>query len=829
MIEINKVNHPIYAIENGNLLAKEKGLFSYGFKLSLPSIYGKNVGDFDEIRSVYNRLIDLLDENYIIHKSNYFFKNDYKGERLNESFVEEFNFEHFKNRKVREQHSYLFITKVPKSYMKYDSLKTNSFLKKENKGMLFNPIIDKEYISESSVMEFERTKEQVSKLLIDSILQAEILDENGYIDVFDKWEKLSLKTISSDVIIEDGFIKISDKAYRTFTIENLEQLPDLLPEYSIAFEKSEDSMPIPKSLLSPLGLEIKENHVLNEYFYIPPQEEYLKELKKQENRLKNFANFLRKDNTTEKGSTIEEEQNKVYKDQLTEFRQELTQNSQKLVLTHVNVIAEDISITDTNFPLSIRENKVDTTDIYFATCAGNAVGLPTDLYMPLTQEQAFSFFYAEDFTKGNSPYGFRVIDMLSGNPIHLDIFRTLKKNKDINNYNAWGVGESGSGKSFSWNKILAHQYYVGDHVFNIDGSSSFERATEFINYESKGKHGFFMKISNSTKIGLNPFILIEGESKIDKVEFLSQLLLNILEIEDSQEQNITGTLFKLVLSKYYESKAKEYSFNSFYEYFDSNVEEVLQREGIAELINPKLILFLLKDYYKGGTYEFLLNNSDERLKNLKNNRYITFQVKELKENIKLFSIVTFLLTNLYREKLYAPELLDRIKFIHYDEVWTAMDKPVLVKFIQDTIKTVRSQNGATIFTSQEPEDFFENEIIKNAVINNSELGVIMNLEKYKGKAKYVQELLSLTETQRNVLFSLGKKIPEGINCREFALLVGRKRIETYGMEVSLEERAIYESDPEEKVILMKIDETSCSPMDTARIYAEQKRSHQSNI
>ncbi len=46
------------------------------------------------------------------------------------------------------------------------------------------------------------------------------------------------------------------------------------------------------------------------------------------------------------------------------------------------------------------------------------------------------------------------------------------------------------------------------------------------------------------------------------------------------------------------------------------------------------------------------------------------------------------------------------------KVWTAMDNPVLVYFIKDTIKTVRSQNGATIFTSQEPEDFFENEIIK---------------------------------------------------------------------------------------------------------------------
>lgn len=822
--EISKVNHPIHGIENGNWIAKEKGIFSYGFKLNMPSMYAKNVSDFDEIRSVYNRLIDVLEENYIIHKSDYFLNHPYDGERMNDSFVEEFNFDHFKGREVREQYSFLFITAVPKSYMKYDSTRTNSFLRKEKRGVLFTPIIDESYISEHNILDYKRKKEQVVKFLSNSILKAELLQEEEEIEkVLKFWETISTNKMTSDIIFEDGFLKISDRRYRAFTLQNLEQLPDVLPEYSVAYEKSDDTMPIPKSLLSPLGLEIKENHILNQYFYIPPQEEYLKELKKQENRLRNFANFLRPEEDKKAGKTIEEENNEVYKDQLTEFRRELTTTNQNLVLTHVNVIAKDINVEDVNFSLNLRENKADIIDLYFGCCPGNSVGIPADLYMPLTQEQAFSFFYVEDFTKGNSPYGIRVVDIVSGNPIYLDLFRTLKKEKDITNYNAWGVGQSGSGKSFSMNKILAHQYYVGDHVFNIDGSSSFERATGFINYESDAKHGFFMKISTDTKIGLNPFIPIEGESRGDKIEFLSQLVLNILEIEDSREQNILSTLLKMVLSNYYNVYKGQHSFNTFYEFFKETAEGIMEEEGVRELSNPRTILFLLKDYYKEGINEFLLNNSDERLKDLKNNRYITFQVKELKDNPKLFSIVTFLLTNLYKEKLYDPKLLDKIKFIHYDEVWTAMDKPVLVSFIKDTIKTVRSQNGATIFTSQEPEDFFENEIIKNAVVNNSEIGIILNLEKYKGKAEYVQELLSLTDTQRNVLFSLGKKLPEGINCREFAVLVGRKRIQTYGMEVSPEERAIYESDPDEKTLLNKIDETSGSPMVTAKIYAEQKR------
>ena len=179
---------------------------------------------------------------------------------------------------------------------------------------------------------------------------------------------------------------------------------------------------------------------------------------------------------------------------------------------------------------------------------------------------------------------------------------------------------------------------------------------------------------------------------------------------------------------------------------------------------------------------------------------------------------------MYKEKLYDLKYLDKIKFIHYDEVWTAMDKPVLVYFIKDTIKTVRSQNGATIFTSQEPEDFFENEIIKNAVINNSELGFITNLTKYRGKADYVRSLLSLTETQTSIIFSLNKKRNPNYNFREFACLVGRKRIDVYGMEVSLEEKAIYESDADEKVILNELDKKNYNnPLITSKQYAELSR------
>lgn len=818
---LNKVNHPIYAIENSDtLISKEKGVLSFGFSVHYPNLYGKTTDDFNQLRGLYNKLIDIMGENSIIQKTEFFINRPYDDEIDSPTFIEEFNFQHFKGRKVREQISYIFFSSVPENYLKYESNHTNQFLKKEKSGNIFKPLIDKEYISKENMILFEKKKKAITQILQKSLLKGELLEtQEQFNKLFSLWENLSLdKKITTDLDITKGEINLGNRKLNTYTVEKLDQFPDVLPEYLHDTQKTGGTdMYIPKSLLSPLGLEIKEDHILNQYFYIPAQEQYLKMLKKKENVLGNFAIFF--SDKKEKNKSVDEEKNAIFQGQIESFRKEILDKHQKVVLTHTNVIAEDIS-TSEDFPILLRQNVVDTLDLYFATCGGNAIGLPADLYCPITQEQAFSFFYCEDYTKGNSYDGFRVIDILSGNPEKLDIFRTLKRRKDITAYNAWSVGATGSGKSFLWNAILMHYFNLGEHVFNIDGSSSFERSTNFINYTTKGKHGFFMKISTDTKIGLNPFLVLKGEKRGDKISTLQYLLLTILDIANDSEAQIVGGFFIEILNRYYDIEL-ERKFNTFYEFLKENSESIVKEFGIEDIINVKKYIFLLKEFYQGGIYDYLLNNSDERLQDIKNNRYITFQIKELKDNPALFAIVTLLLTNLYKSKLYSPELLEFIKFIHYDEVWTAMDKPLLVGFIKDTIKTVRSQNGGTIFTSQEPEDFFESEIIKNAVLNNSELGFVLNISKYSGRKKYVQELLSLTESQANVIFSLGKKLPEGINCREFALLVGRKYIKTYGMEVSNEEKAIYESDPEEKVKLARLDEKNNSnPIITAKEYAE---------
>ena len=137
LIENNSL--PIYGIEDNNLINKEKGCLTYGFKVSYPGLYQKESGQIEAMGEILDNIFSVLDSNYIVHKQDWFFSNDTYNEEavINESAMQRYNRIHFHGRKIRKQLSHIFITKVPESYIAFDSSNTNRFLIKKSKN---NPL-----------------------------------------------------------------------------------------------------------------------------------------------------------------------------------------------------------------------------------------------------------------------------------------------------------------------------------------------------------------------------------------------------------------------------------------------------------------------------------------------------------------------------------------------------------------------------------------------------------------------------------------------------------------------------------------------------------------
>ena len=94
--------------------------------------------------------------------------------------------------------------------------------------------------------------------------------------------------------------------------------------------------------------------------------------------------------------------------------------------------------------------------------------------------------------------------------------------------------------------------------------------------------------------------------------------------------------------------AKELSFNGFYEYCDRFLPVYLnnKKHKINEKeFNLRTFLFVLKDFYKGGRYGTTLNNKADE--SLFDEPFIVFEIDNVKDNPKLFPIVTLIIMDTF--------------------------------------------------------------------------------------------------------------------------------------------------------------------------------------
>ena len=81
-----------------------------------------------------------------------------------------------------------------------------------------------------------------------------------------------------------------------------------------------------------------------------------------------------------------------------------------------------------------RQNTVDVPTLFWAAIPGNAGDFPSEESFYTFIEQALCLFIGETSYKDSlSPFGIRMVDRLTGKPVHLDISDLPMKNGTITN------------------------------------------------------------------------------------------------------------------------------------------------------------------------------------------------------------------------------------------------------------------------------------------------------------------------------------------------------------------------------------------------------------
>ena len=798
---------PILAIEQDCLLAKEADI-SVGFEVQLPELFTISGEDYEILHSLWHKAIKVLPQYTVIHKQDWFIKEQYEPELQGEnlSFLSHSYEKHFNERPFLNHRCYLFITQTTKNRMRaqsnFSSLCKGNFLPKE--------LTNREHATQ-----FLEAVAQLERILNDSnLIKLRQLKTEDYIGtphkkgLFEQYLSLSTdeKESLQDICLSAEQMRIGNQRLCVHTLSDTEDLPSKVQADSRYERLSTDKSDCRLSFAAPVGLLLSCNHIYNQYLFLDNSDENLRQFEKSARNMHSLSRYSRS--------------NQINKEWIEQYLNEAHSYGLSSIRAHFNVMAwsdnpqelrsikNDVGSALASMECKPRHNTIDTATLYWAGIAGNAADFPSEETFYTFIEPALCFFTQEtNYQSSSSPFGIKMADRLTGKPIHLDISDEPMKKGIITNRNKFVLGPSGSGKSFFTNHLVRQYYEQGTHIVLVDTGNSYQGVCELIHHKTKGKDGIYFTYTEDNPIAFNPFYTDDGVFDIEKRESIKTLILTLWKRDNEPptraEEVALSNAVNLYLQLVKDNPSHTPSFNGFYEYIKNDYRAILQEKQVREKdFDLANFLNVLEPYYKGGEYDYLLN-SDKEL-DLLSKRFIVFEIDAIKDHPILFPVVTIIIMEVFINKM--RRLKGIRKMILIEEAWKAIAKEGMAEYIKYLFKTVRKFFGEAVIVTQEVDDIIHSPIVKESIINNSDCKILLDQRKYMNKFDAIQAMLGLTEKEKSQILSINLSNDSHRKYKEVWIGLGGTHSAVYATEVSREEYFAYTTEESEKHQVMELSE-----------------------
>ena len=798
---------PILAIEQDCLLTKEADI-SVGFEVQLPELFTISGEDYEILHSLWHKAIKVLPQYTVIHKQDWFIKEQYEPELQGEnlSFLSHSYEKHFNERPFLNHRCYLFITQTTKNRMRaqsnFSSLCKGNFLPKE--------LTNREHATQ-----FLEAVAQLERILNDSnLIKLRQLKTEDYIGtphkkgLFEQYLSLSTdeKESLQDICLSAEQMRIGNQRLCVHTLSDTEDLPSKVQADSRYERLSTDKSDCRLSFAAPVGLLLSCNHIYNQYLFLDNSEENLRQFEKSARNMHSLSRYSRS--------------NQINKEWIEQYLNEAHSYGLSSIRAHFNVMAwsdnpqelrsikNDVGSALASMECKPRHNTIDMATLYWAGIAGNAADFPSEETFYTFIEPALCFFTQEtNYQSSSSPFGIKMADRLTGKPIHLDISDEPMKKGIITNRNKFVLGPSGSGKSFFTNHLVRQYYEQGTHIVLVDTGNSYQGVCELIHHKTKGKDGIYFTYTEDNPIAFNPFYTDDGVFDIEKRESIKTLILTLWKRDNEPptraEEVALSNAVNLYLQLVKDNPSHTPSFNGFYEYIKNDYRAILQEKQVREKdFDLANFLNVLEPYYKGGEYDYLLN-SDKEL-DLLSKRFIVFEIDAIKDHPILFPVVTIIIMEVFINKM--RRLKGIRKMILIEEAWKAIAKEGMAEYIKYLFKTVRKFFGEAVIVTQEVDDIIHSPIVKESIINNSDCKILLDQRKYMNKFDAIQAMLGLTEKEKSQILSINLSNDSRRKYKEVWIGLGGTHSAVYATEVSREEYFAYTTEESEKHQVMELSE-----------------------
>ncbi|SHN20806.1 TraG family conjugative transposon ATPase [Flavobacterium xinjiangense] len=785
---------PIMDVEHDCILSKQ-GDVTVVFKAELPEIFTLSDQEYEAFHQAWLKAIKLLPKFSVFHKQDWFIDSKFKADFTNEdtSFLTRSSERFFNERPFLDHSCYILLTKKPVGRKTSSSLYSN---------LLRNSIVPEETLKANLRQEFIDSTGQFRRILEDSgfvkltrLSNGELRSQSRKIGIIERYCSLSEKEdafIYKDIAFSDG-LQVGDNHCQIYTLGDAADLPALCGS-RINFDKySTDKTKFSIGFASTLGQLLSCNHIYNQYIFIEDAQKTLQKLESKRLRLHSLSAYSR--------------ENLIARDATNDFLNEAIGQQRLPVKAHFNVLAwsadkeelknikNKVSSALAQMDAAAKQETVGAAQIYWAGIPGNAADFPMNDTFDTFAEQAVCFLNMETgYRSSLSPTGIRLGDRLTGKPVHVDISDEPIQMGICTNRNKFILGPSGSGKSFFTNHMVRSYYEQGTHIVIVDVGHSYKGLCDMVG-------GYYFTYDEKNPIRFNPFYISEGDTlDTEKKESIKTLLLALWKKDDETFNRSEYVALSNALQMYYEKLESDKElfpcFDSFYDFLKGDFVKVLEEDKVKEKdFDITNFLYVLRPYYKGGEFDYLLN-ATENLELMKE-RFIVFELDNIKDHPILFPVVTIIIMEVFISKM--RKLKGIRKMILIEEAWKAIAKEGMAEYIKYLFKTVRKFYGEAIVVTQEVEDIISSPVVKQAIINNSDCKILLDQSKYQNKFDQIQELLGLTEKEKALVLSVNKANDPDKKYKEVFISLGGMLSKVYRTEVSLEEYLAYTTEETEKM------------------------------
>ena len=737
MISFEKII-PILEIIDGKIIAKS-GDISLVHKIELPQIYSINLNDYQTISSIIQRVIFQFPIGTIIQKQDIFLKDNIK-EKFNDSdqFLPKSDNSFFYESPLISHFCYLTIT-TP------------------------NNLNEKEKQKKKRIKEFTRiTSASMNELNQSTFFNVEKLNNKQIAEYIEQYFKLGKQDDSQFEIFDRDNFKVNNNFVQQYSIGSNHSLP-----LSLSHAKKDDYLSSDRTdffvpYINNLGIALRGNHIFNQVIYLEDNEKLKKTI---ELKSKNF-----------KGLRSLSRFNKISYEFLEDYLDEVESNNTKFIKMNCSIFIwhqefekfnELKSMTEKAFQkLEIYPLKIDgqSLDFFLQNTPGNASKIKDYFRFTIPSEICTILLNLESTVIKNKS-GIVLCDLINEEPLAVDLWDEPLKRGLIVNRNRLIFGPSGTGKSFLINHIVSQYFEQGHHIIIVDIGNSYKKLCLLVN-------GVYLEYEEENPLTFNPFNI--DHITIDKKEFLISLLLFLWKGDDKNPTREEKNILSQFIDLYYGSdlKSENLNFNSFYEFLkETNIKDS------SAYFDKKSFLLSTGEFYKGGSYDKILNSTKKA--DYLNNRFIVFELDNIKDHPILFPLVAMLLIETTMDKV--RQLKGVKKSIFIDECWKPLSKGSMVSFIKYLYKTIRKFYGEVAIATQDIDDILATDA-GAAMVNNTDTFLMLSHEKKLSLKDKFSKHLSFTSADVNKLYSTRKRqvfIKIGSNSNVYKLKVSPERYACY--------------------------------------------------